>query len=150
MSDDDAADFPPALTAQQWKRGLFPSEPIIYNSPARRAVSFGILGEWPNALAISIEGHVARIEDPSDLAALIALANHAMNDEDPRKIRRETIQVIREAAELVAEEAPDGPGREPTGERGAAVVEGGGRRSQMKQLASALESYLPEKAERDT
>lgn len=71
-------------------------------------------------------------EDPDDLVALIAHANAALPDYDPRKVTREMVALLRE---IVDDER-----------RGAVLGEYGINLrdvDRLERLADALESYLP-------
>lgn len=105
-------------------------------------------GEWTRA-EIDDDGSALRIVDgrlvneawgqPVDRpAAVIALANAALSDSDPRKITREWVKALRDEAERAeyTERVQDNAGYsaiEPT---------------LARQIADALESYLPPEIER--
>jgi hypothetical protein len=87
MTDDQtqAPDIPPALTEAEW------SFKIVDRPSVRADANRGFRGHF-----LFPDGMV----DANDVAALIALANAAMNDEDPRKFTRRQIKVLRQAAEF--------------------------------------------------
>lgn len=119
----------PALTADQWSR--------------REYESFGDSGVSLNlgtsgVKVVSSSG----IDNPADLAAVIALANSALPARDPHKFTREHVRLLRGAAERIAGSerafAPDGLDR-PTEE----IVAEGVIYSQLIDLAGIIASYLP-------
>ena len=124
-------DIEPALSASEWKdqRALRPEGtavwPISYNRehpglhvPVTAAVSF----------------HVSK---PPALVAVIAIANAALPDSDPRKITRDMVTLLRRIAYTeVAEE--DGEGSYDS----ANLFEGK-EMDALMELADALASYLP-------
>jgi hypothetical protein len=73
-----------------------------------------------------IEGaqHVTIGKNGPRLTALIAMANAALSDDDPRKFTRAHLDALRAAAD-----EKNGDGSENT--------------ERLRQLANALESYLP-------
>lgn len=74
--DDDEPDIPPALSEVDW-------------------------AQIPDA-----ESALVMLNDDRDVPAVIALANAALHDEDPRKIRREHVELLRKAAALIARHMP--------------------------------------------
>jgi hypothetical protein len=137
--DDEAPDIPPALSEDEWFTG--------------RELTGGyraIVGP-NNALTITRgdgrrEETVLEIQDVNELAAIIALANLAINPEDPRKFRREHVSLIREAAELLAGgvlPAAEIAAIEPTTVEAQAIFEAGEHYSRLHELADVLESYVP-------
>jgi hypothetical protein len=101
-----APDIPPALTASEWAK-----------QEEGDLGGFRIVGRG--------------IDGPHYLAVLIARANAALPDEDPRKIRREHVRLLRDAADALPEE-------------GRATALGlDTNASRLHEFADALESYLP-------
>jgi hypothetical protein len=120
MSDETGApDIPRALTDAQW----FDSRYWFTNGD----VEFLIRGEGAYH-SLRIQSKKAGVQystgDVNDLAALIALANAAMNDDDPRKIRPSWITALRHAADALTNVSFD------------STVE-------LHEIADALESLLP-------
>lgn len=76
--------------------------------------------------------------DEQDFAALIALANAALKDDDPRKITREKVRLVRELADLAWLRAKSFKIAEPFATQNADRA-----RAEVEQFADALESYLP-------
>ena len=75
---------------------------------------------------------IASFAEKGRAHAAMAVANDALSDDDPRKITREKIEMIRAAANSVADE----------------VVEGSHRVTDLRAFADALESYLPPESDR--
>ena len=101
--------FPPALQAHEWRDGR--------SSLRDTGVVLSLAGE----LGLLIEGaqHITIGRNVSRLTALIALANAALLDDDPRKLRSEHVDALRSAA---------------NGKIDVAL---------LRDLADAIESYLP-------
>ena len=101
--------FPPALQAHEWRDGR--------SSLRDTGVVLSLAGE----LGLLIEGaqHITIGRNVSRLTALIALANAALLDDDPRKLRRDHVDALRSAAD---------------GKIDVAL---------LRDLADAIESYLP-------
>jgi len=104
--------LPPALQDHEWRNGQ--------STLRDTGVVLSLAGE----LGLLIEGaqHITIGRNVARLTALIAVANAAMSDEEPRKFKRAHVDALREAA--------DDAGAEPH----AAL---------LWELASAIESYLP-------
>jgi hypothetical protein len=99
----------PALSAKEWRDEMDFAGP---SSELTRAVGVAVL---------------SRPKDPkSALRALIALANHALEDDDPRKITRNLVHGLRQWATRL-------------------TLEGNGE-EELNAIADALESYLPPEA----
>jgi hypothetical protein len=82
---------------------------------------------------LSIDGFTqVLVRDGGDLAALIALANAAMNDEDPRKFTREHVVALRSATEELARDYD-----------AVATDARSARAGLLDDLADAIESFLP-------
>jgi hypothetical protein len=105
--------LPPALQAHEWREGR--------SSLRDTGVVVSLAGE----LGLLIEGaqHITIGRNVGRLTALIALSNAALNDDDPRKFKREQVTALRSAAEKAG------------GEEEAAL---------LRNLAEAIESYLPQ------
>ena len=122
-------DLRPALTVDQWSARA-------YESFGDSGVRFSLGASGVN---VSSSGDV---ENPADLAALIALANAALGPRDPRKFGRAHVRLLRGAAELIigtertfASDRDDRPTEELVAER---VIY-----SQLLELADVIASYLP-------
>lgn len=117
----------PALTAEEWR------EKVAWMDPYRVGVSVGIT---PNGV-VEIDdddyysGFTRTMSRP---AALIALANAALPDSDPRKITLGTVLELRRWAEFVA------IGMKDSGYKHEVVQ---ANFDQMRDFADALSSYLP-------
>ena len=101
--------FPPALQAHEWRDGR--------SSLRDTGVVLSLAGE----IGLLIEGaqHITIGRNVGRLTALIALANAALLDDDPRKLRRDHVDALRSAAD---------------GKIDVAL---------LRDLADAIESYLP-------
>jgi hypothetical protein len=118
MSDEQSRDIPPALNALQWRE-------------RRYTTSYGFCVETParDELNLLMGGRLyASPREVATLAALIALANAAMNDEDPRKFARENLTVLRRVAEKL---------------RSIRLLEDDADAESVDDLADVIESYLP-------
>ena len=102
----------PALQDHEWRDGR--------SSLRETGVVLSLAGE----LGLLIEGaqHITIGRNVARLTAMIALANAALSDDDPHKLKRAHVDALRLAA--------DSAGAEPH----AAL---------LRELASAIESYLP-------
>jgi len=102
--------LPPALQDHEWRNG---------QSTLRDT---GVVLSLAGDLGLLIEGaqHITIGRNVARLTALIAVANAAMSDDEPRKFKRAHVEALRAAA--------DGAGAN------AAL---------LRELASAIESYLP-------
>lgn len=116
---DDESDIPPALTPSEWSRA----------AAHAKSTDDGRL------TMVSMAWTVQRHE------AVIALANAALHAEDPRKLTRETIALLRRAAEHISETQK--MFADPKGQTVADAVADGELYSQIHELADAIESYLP-------
>lgn len=116
---DEVRDIPPALSAEDWQgKTYWPDDgPMI-----RADLQLG--------LRVSDGGEAVNVgEDVSHLAALIALANAAMNDEDPRKLTHDTVRVLRQLPAFL---------------HGAGMADDpDGAAHFVSDLADVIESYLP-------
>jgi hypothetical protein len=104
--------LPPALQDHEWRNGQ--------STLRDTGVVLSLAGE----LGLLIEGaqHITIGRNVARLTALIALANAAMSDEDPHKLKRAHVDALR------------------------AVIEGGAVKKQaavLGEIANAIESYLP-------
>ena len=104
--------LPPALQDHEWRDGR--------SSLRDTGVVLSLAGD----LGLLIEGaqHITIGRNTARLTALIALANAALTDDDPRKFKRAHVAALRSAA------ASGGDYRD------VALLQG---------LANAIESYLP-------
>lgn len=119
MSDDLSTDIPPALTADEWSARE-------HHSPGLGGI---ILMLTDFGLSVIQSGPIA---DGADLAALIALANAAFNQEDVRKFRRDDVVALREEAERIDDDNVED-----------ALEERSVRAKELRDMADAIESYLP-------
>lgn len=87
--------------------------------------------EWAEVSRMEIEAVAAQFYERP--VAVVAFANAALPDSDPRKITRETVNLLRE---IVANEHESAKLNEPSN-IGEAEISG------LTQLADALKSYLP-------
>lgn len=111
----------PALTVSEWESGYFGQDIDI--APAR-------VGVWlQNRLHVDVRA--TPLDNPGDFAALIALANAALPDGDPRKIDGSTITDLRLAAVALEVDAE------------AFQVDNRRFVSDLRRIADALSSYLP-------
>src|SRR5215468_5604863 len=103
--------LPPALLDEEWRDGR--------SSLRDTGVVLTLAGE----LGLLIEGaqHITIGRNVGRLTAMIALANAALSDEDPRKLTPTHVEVLRSVAAGATDEQ-------------AAV---------LSELANAIESYLP-------
>jgi hypothetical protein len=104
--------IPPPLQDHEWRNG---------QSTLRDT---GVVLSLAGDLGLLIEGaqHITIGRNVARLTALIAVANAAMSDEEPRKFKRAHVEALRSVAEG------------GVGAKEAAV---------LRELASAIESYLP-------
>lgn len=118
----------PALTEKQW-------------GPMPPRIGTFVLGEPDDRFGaqVSISPSEITIQDDwgesadAPPAAVIALANHALPDDDPRKITREWVEALRA-------EAKRGQYAERVGDNaGFSAIDP----ALASQIANALESYLP-------
>ena len=121
----------PALSAEEWaeKKALLNRD--------RRGNRWGpsaiVDGEW---LEIRTDTPVEyRSDRVSSLPALIALANAALPDSDPRKITRDDVRTLLSANKLVREVIIDCSEHE--------LAEFEAMADRLGRLASTLHSYLP-------
>lgn len=91
MSDTDQT-IPPALTPEEWKD----ERRICVYAAFWRDYGPDRVDVAPTAHS----PHVSAIDTNDDLFALIALANAAINDTDPRKIRREHVEALESVGRL--------------------------------------------------
>jgi hypothetical protein len=105
--------IPPALQDHEWRNGQ--------STLRDTGVVLSLAGE----LGLLIEGaqHITIGRNVARLTALIALANAAMSDDDPHKLKRAHVDALRAVAE-----------GSKAGKKEAAV---------LGELANAIESYLP-------
>jgi len=104
--------LPPALQDHEWRNGQ--------STLRDTGVVLSLAGE----LGLLIEGaqHITIGRNVARLTALIAVANAAMNDDDPHKLKRAHVDALRAAAE-------GKPGKKET--------------ALLREAADAIESYLP-------
>jgi len=144
MSDENTTDIPPALTPEEWKarrsrRGG--ADFGIYNDDRRREEREAMYVCEPSSL-----GECIPIQDDANaFAALIAIANAAMNDEDPRKFTRETVRRLR----TVAADLRDSHGSpsEPVYDDREVMIDIAYLDHWLDDLADVIESYLPKEVE---
>src|SRR5215475_7181635 len=81
--------LPPALLDEEWRDGR------------SRLRDTGVVLSLAGELGLLIEGaqHITIGRNVGRLTALIALANAALNDDDPRKFKREQVDVLRSVAD---------------------------------------------------
>jgi hypothetical protein len=84
---------------------------------------------------VSTPDETLDVSGGDELAALIALANCALSDDDPRKLSRRYVTLLRDVAHDRSA---------PSGDASQAVVE------LLRQLANVIESYLPEREALDS
>lgn len=103
--------LPPALLDEEWRDGR------------SRLRDTGVVLSLAGELGLLIEGaqHITIGRNVGRLTALIALANAALNDDDPRKFKRAHVDALRSAA---------------------ARAEGDDATT-LHDLANTIESYLP-------
>jgi hypothetical protein len=104
--------LPPALQDHEWRNGQ--------STLRDTGVVLSLAGE----LGLLIEGaqHITIGRNVARLTALIAVANAAISDDDPHKLKRAHVDALR------------------------AVIEGGAGKKEaavLGELANAIESYLP-------
>ena len=133
MTDDqhDAPDIPPALSESEWAAETVPMPDTKASRTFRAQTTIG---------GLSIDGQI-HIRDVNDLAALIALANAAMNDEDPRKFRRDQVTNLRLIAGAIASEHSEN--EQGIDAKGDPTLCMHCAAEALHELADALESYLP-------
>jgi hypothetical protein len=104
--------LPPALQDHEWRNGQ--------STLRDTGVVLSLAGE----LGLLIEGaqHITIGRNVARLTALIALANAAMSDDDPHKLKQAHVDALRAVVQGAA------------GKKEVAV---------LGELASAIESYLP-------
>lgn len=115
MSDETATMIPPALTPEEWAK-----------------VQRDTLMPYDAFDAISAFG-MSRPSNADSAVALIALANAALPDRDPRKITRADVDALRQLAGTV---------RIPTGDGMTFLTPGGGP-PWATALAAKLAALLP-------
>lgn len=121
---DETGDIPPALTPDQWREREFK---VIGGATGQKFV----LGS-PHFLGIAQDGaRLIGLTNVANVAALIALANAAFPDEDPRKLTWETVDALRRS-EKTLESASH-----PVLDHEAQL---------LGDLADVLASYLPPRA----
>lgn len=121
--------IPIALTVEEWgaMRVEFVGLPDLVFHDDGDGMELVACGDDGSAL----EKWKFNVAPDIDLPALIALANAALPDDDPRKITREWVREICYAAEAAAW----GDGAQNESDRQAAAA--------LNAIAAALESYLP-------
>lgn len=125
----------PVLTAKDWSFRAS-SEQTSLGATGVRLDTFG-----PDDVVLTLDrfdGEEGVSAPVSLIPAVIALANAALPDSDPRKITRERIALIRELAELAWLRAKSFKVAEPFATRNADRA-----KDDVLQFADALESYLP-------
>lgn len=110
------SDIPPALTAREWAN----------------------LRANPLAVVTILEF----AEEIGRHHAVLAIANAGLHDEDPRKIRREHVELLRQVADDLSDERAHSVGSAATVDDAVAYGE---QYSALLELADVLESYLPPK-----
>lgn len=135
------SDIPPALSEAEWHAKATAERvegPLIH------------LGEFGLVVAAErLGGHAVVVgRDVSTLAAAIALANAAVNDEDPRKLTRKHVNTLRRVATAIRKAKPgafDHPELDGVGVTLAyqAHTPNFDDPETLDALADVLESYLP-------
>jgi hypothetical protein len=148
LEAEDSPDIPAAVTSTGWLYGRM--EWVARRSKAEgERDSISVTEQADGTKSVTIAGRSGQVDvnDVEQLVALIAFANDALHAEDVRKIRREHVSLVREAAELLArgvQPAAENVAGEPASEEPQAILEAGERYSRLHELADALESYLPD------
>jgi len=109
----------PALSAEQWTDRAFVERSA--DNPFSATDAF--VTDAGNALMVGngfTHSH-SRHSEPSRLAAIIALANFALPDDDRRKLSRKWLATLRGEEPIVAAQ----------------------REARLREIAAVLESYLP-------
>lgn len=123
VETDDQPDIPPALSDHEWSQWR-----------AHRL----------NPVTMMVEA--SAFPPPStNLVKIIALANDQLHDEDPRKLRREHVKILREVIQKIDSD----PVKVPSGQVGFTtddVQPDIDRIDVLHELAEAIESYLSPEA----
>jgi hypothetical protein len=127
----------PALTAEEWK------EKSVRHHRATELDDYyrqhpGVWLNDRNALCTSYAGGAltySEVREPIDLVAVIALANAALPDDDPRKITRRDVRRCNDIADGLEREYAAGRAFEALGS--SAIVD------EWRTLAARLVAYLP-------
>lgn len=132
----------PALTPDEWFRRSVQRgderEPGALRAYIDPQTEWLCLGNTIASLAVSARPTADRVH------AIIALANAALLDDDPRKITRAMVTEIIRSAQQMADVAKwFEQGRVKSSDPGADVADARKRESSLLALADALESYLP-------
>jgi hypothetical protein len=126
-------EIPPALTPDEWERRAIGDGPL--------EIARIMDGPGPDAIEVTEDLRWFRDED---IPALIALANAALPDTDPRKITRDWLADLRiaqnEAQEAAWRSCMNGEPGKPCDECQRAVD---GFKARLQAIADALASYLP-------
>jgi hypothetical protein len=117
----------PALEADEWasRQRCFGSREVVEVLPC---------ADGPR-VRVSTPDETLDVSGGDELAALIALANCALSDDDPRKLSWRYVTLLRDVARDRSA---------PSGGASQAVVE------LLRQLANVIESYLPERERLDS
>ena len=109
--------IPPALAPDEWER--------------RRsgAVAIDQIGDEVHVVVTDPDGQLVSVSDPDEIFALIALANDALPEDDPRKITKGLAFDLRVAVEALR------------------TAQFAGLASRLEQRARVLEALLPPPAE---
>ena len=127
---DDVRDILPALSAEEWAKREIRRSDADVTVWARIEPVVGLQVEF-------VYGGSYGAKDVANIAAIIALANAAMNDEDPRKFTRATVDALRLLLDFCHEKHVGFGGWYE--EHAAALPP-------VDDLADAIESYLPPSA----
>lgn len=99
--------IPPALTADEWRARSMSAKGIddMLNTVYEEESPFAVLRD--DSLSF-IDGPVGPIvfQDPASFHGLVALANAALPDGDPRRITREDAQDVRDIGVYLGTDAP--------------------------------------------
>lgn len=99
MSDTVTA-IPPALTSKEWASPYLYLQATVYDSERNGAAEIHADLSGPRSIVITEHPSETRVafDDPAMLASLVALANNALPDGDPRKIVRDDVWALRDHA----------------------------------------------------
>jgi hypothetical protein len=149
--DDDAADIPPALSASEWnvleaKR----RNGELEISVAKYGDELAKLYVWDSQVD---PGASTQVDDANDVAAVIALSNELLRRfDDPRAFTREHVELLRDLANRIGEESisyrVEASDPEKLGISAADLAPDFRQIDLLNDLADALESYLPPRAQR--
>ena len=122
----------PALSADEWEVPHAP-RPHLYACVERETLTLAD-GTVAPLTGICLDA----VEEPQSIYALIALANAALPDSDPRKLRRDWLCELRDAADEIEMQLRN-PHWRMADDRSLAAH----RMHTLRLVANAIESYLP-------